>query len=83
MNNDIPPAMTPDIEKQKIVCAACMHKKTGKIIAGARHFDRIMLMQIKDGEEGKWADCLQGFIDQYFTTSTDPIRLLPIGFPAV
>ena len=45
-----------------IVCAAI--RLEGSIITGARHFDKIMIEQIKtDGRS--WASSDQGFIDQY------------------
>ncbi len=36
-----------------IVCAAMRHKKTGRIITGARHYDKIMQEQI-NASEGKF-----------------------------
>ena len=46
-----------------IVCAAC--RCEGIVIAGARHFDKIMHTQI-DAMDIKWtSDDEQGFIDQF------------------
>jgi len=53
--------------KQVIVCAAC--KREDIIIAGARHFDKVMISQIKaiDGvlKPGAGALWEEGFIDQF------------------
>lgn len=49
-----------------IVCAAI--RKDSIIIAGPRHFDSVMLSQIRAiaGEDiGMFADAEQGFVDQY------------------
>ena len=45
-----------------IVCAACRYE--GTIIAGARHFDKIMYTQI-DAIGEKFNIAEQGFIDQF------------------
>jgi hypothetical protein len=46
-----------------IVCAALRHE-SGDIICGARHFDRVMVLQIqRDGRDWRRAD--QGFIDTH------------------
>ncbi len=58
-----------NIEKpqQVVVCAACI--KGDIVIAGARHFDKVMISQIKaiDGEliAGAGAAWNEGFIDQF------------------
>lgn len=52
--------------KTIIVCAAI--KKGDIIIAGPRHFDSVMLSQIKaisGDNRGAFADAEQGFIDQF------------------
>jgi len=53
--------------KQVVVCAAC--KKGNVIIAGARHFDKVMVSQIKaiNGtlKPGDGANWEEGFIDQF------------------
>jgi len=50
----------------RIVCAACMHKDTGHVILGARHFDRWMAEQLDAiGECGANYAEHQGFIDQH------------------
>ena len=46
----------------RIVCAAL--RKGDKIICGPRHFDQIMIGQIKQQIE-KWVDAEQGFVDQF------------------
>lgn len=56
-----------------VVCAANRSKVTGKIIAGARHWDSVMRQQVAwlEGQPGdrkmpdEWAGAEQGFIDQY------------------
>jgi len=50
--------------KPRIVCAAVRHKRSGLIVCGARHFDKIMRLQIKATKYENWADADQGFIDQ-------------------
>lgn len=40
--------------------------KEGRVITGARHFDKVMLGQMKATEGVPWwRDCQQGFIDQF------------------
>jgi len=47
-----------------IVCAAL--SKEGRIIAGARHFDKVMRQQINASEGvAFWRSAKQGFIDQF------------------
>lgn len=60
-------AKQPDLNLQRIVCAAIRNKKTGLIICGPRHFDETMVKVIESYDEGlfKWADADQGFVDQY------------------
>lgn len=56
-----------------VVCAANRSTVTGKIIAGARHWDSVMRQQVEwlKGEPGdrkmpdEWIGAEQGFIDQY------------------
>jgi len=53
-------------KKQFIVCAANRHRKTGRIVTGARHYDPIMRAQIAAAEgSAEWIGCEQGFIDQF------------------
>lgn len=47
-----------------VVCSALQNLKTGLIICGARHFDKIMHDQIH-AIGGDWDDADQGFIDQH------------------
>lgn len=53
-----------NIEKpqQVVVCAACRNGDI--IIAGARHFDKVMRSQIV-AMGVSWAGCEEGFIDQF------------------
>ena len=52
------------ITPRHIVCAAVI--KEGRIITGARHFDKIMRSQMKSAEGvAWWQGCQQGFIDQF------------------
>ena len=53
-----------DLCPRRIVCAAM--RKGGRVITGARHFDKVMRSQM-NATEGIlwWKDCDQGFIDQY------------------
>lgn len=52
--------------EQRVVCAALKSKVTGRIICGARHFDKIMLSQIThSGGRAEWNEAEQGFIDQF------------------
>ena len=54
------------MNKTIIVCAAI--KKGDIIIAGPRHFDSVMISQIKaiaGDNKGMFADAEQGFVDQY------------------
>jgi hypothetical protein len=54
------------VTPQWVVCAAIRHRTTGRIIAGARHFDKIMREQINASEGIKhWRGCQRGFIDQF------------------
>lgn len=48
----------------RIVCAAVRHKRSGLIVCGARHFDKLMVAQMKATKHENWADADQGFIDQ-------------------
>jgi hypothetical protein len=49
---------------QRVVCAAMF--KEGRIITGARHFDKVMVAQMKASEGlAWWRSCQQGFIDQF------------------
>lgn len=55
-----------NIEKppSRIVCAAM--RKDGRIITGARHYDKVMREQM-EASEGLvwWRTCEQGFINQF------------------
>ena len=49
---------------RRVVCAAML--KDGRIITGARHFDKVMRAQMELTEGLKWwRSCSQGFIDQF------------------
>lgn len=62
MNEQAPTERPP----QRVVCAALRHKETGRIVAGARHYDDIMRAQIAATEGYKsWLAADQGFIDQF------------------
>lgn len=54
----------PDYAKtpRRIVCAANRHRQDGRIICGARHWDKVMRSHVTDGGFGNWD---QGFIDQF------------------
>jgi hypothetical protein len=60
---------------QRVVCAA-MRNRAGKIVCGARHYDKIMHEQIKHARDA-WLGCEQGFIDQYgtFLTREEALRI--------
>ena len=64
LEHDCIKPMRPDPKVQVVVCAAIKHKRSGKVLCGARHFDNIMLQHIR-GAEDRWADAEQGFIDQW------------------
>ncbi len=50
---------------KRIVCAA-IRNKDGHVITGARHYDKVMVAQIKAvAEEGMWSVAEQGFIDNH------------------
>jgi hypothetical protein len=52
------------VAPRRVVSAAMM--RDGRIITGARHFDRIMKAQMEATEGLKWWNsCEQGFIDQF------------------
>lgn len=51
------------ITPRRVVCAANRNRETGRIICGARHWDKIMRSQ-KLPEE-KFTGWDQGFIDQF------------------
>lgn len=54
------------ITPRRVVCAALKHKVSGRIITGARHFDKIMREQINASEGiASWRGSPQGFIDQF------------------
>ena len=53
--------MTAEI-RRRVVCAAIRDKKTGAIILGVRHFDRLMHKAI-DAQGGDWKGAEQGFVD--------------------
>lgn len=48
------------VTPRRIVCAANKHRATGRIICGARHWDKVMRSQTQDYKG--WE---QGFIDQF------------------
>jgi hypothetical protein len=49
---------------QRVVCAA-LRDSFGRIVTGARHFDAVMMEQIKRGGfQDDWKTADQGFIDQ-------------------
>ncbi len=48
----------------RVVCAACLDHKTGKIVIGMRHFDDIMRSQMDSTPGPSWAQSEQGFVDQ-------------------
>lgn len=48
--------------EQRIVCAAIMNRNTLEIIAGVRHFDKIMCSQM-DCHNPIWYNPEQGFLD--------------------
>lgn len=50
-------------EIQRIVCAACLYQD-GTIVASARHFDELMLKQLKKMHLLPYEE-QQGFIDQW------------------
>ena len=54
----------PDYSKtpRRIVCAANRHRQDGRIICGARHWDKIMRGQVTEKDVNNWD---QGFIDQF------------------
>jgi len=47
----------------RVVCAANRHRESGRIICGARHWDKIMRAQKLPTEY--WSDFDQGFINQF------------------
>ena len=52
------------VTPRRIVCAAML--KEGRIITGARHYDKIMRAQMEASEGiAWWKSCTQGFIDQF------------------
>jgi hypothetical protein len=51
--------------EQRVVCAA-LRDAAGRLVTGARHFDQVMLEQIKRGPDtDAWRGAEQGFIDQH------------------
>lgn len=57
---------TPDynLVSRRVVCAAMY--KDGRLITGARHFDKVMRHQMENSEGlAWWKGCKQGFIDQF------------------
>jgi len=59
------PEWKPDysITPRRVVCAANRYRKTGRIICGARHWDKVMRAQKLPDET--WSGWDQGFIDQF------------------
>lgn len=54
----------------RVVCAAIRNKRTGLILCGPRHFDKTMVMLIRQSIVNpkfneSWADADQGFVDQF------------------
>jgi hypothetical protein len=50
---------------RRVVCAACRDPE-GRIVTGARHFDAVMMEQIKRSTKPEaWRAGEQGFIDQF------------------
>lgn len=49
--------------ESRVVCAANRYRETGRIICGARHWDKIMRSLKLDSE--KWDGWDQGFINQF------------------
>ena len=52
---------------QRVVCAALRSRKTGRIVAGARHYDSVMrnVTSVNGKREPEWVGAEQGFIDQF------------------
>jgi len=50
--------------KQRIICAAIKRNFDNAIICGPRHFDSIMIEQIRRTKES-WVTAEQGFVDQF------------------
>lgn len=54
---------------QRVVCAACLHRKTGMVFLGARHYDSLMRKHLKlvFGYKMYMQDepFIEGFIDQF------------------
>jgi hypothetical protein len=61
--------------QQYIVCAAC--RLDNIIIAGARHFDKVMRSQMAAMPKMSWAQADQGFIDQFgdFLTREEAMKI--------
>lgn len=55
----------PGAKQRRVVCAACRHRSTQRIVCGPRHFDPIMRTSMGPERWGGLAD--QGFIDQWGT----------------
>lgn len=54
---------TPDLSLRLVVCAACKHPDSGRIIAGPRHWDAVMRGQLHPADSPhSWE---QGFVDQW------------------
>lgn len=52
---------------RRIVCAAIMHRGTGRVMVGVRHYCPQMRDQIQHSQQGitYWKNVYQGFVDQY------------------
>jgi hypothetical protein len=63
------------IKNPTIVCAASRNRDSNRIITGARHFDKVMSMQIQPDDTRSWE---QGFIDQYgdFHTREEAMKIV-------
>lgn len=68
------------VTPRRIVCAAMF--KDGRIITGARHYDKIMRAQMEASEGiAWWRSCTQGFIDQFgdFLNREDAWKIAKAG----
>lgn len=53
----------PDLSRRFVVCAACRHPGSGRIIAGPRHWDKVMREHLHPADRPMTWE--QGFIDQF------------------
>lgn len=54
------------MSEHRIVCAAMRCRKTGKIIASVRHWDKICVQHFKNVEDAQTFDDEQGFLDNRY-----------------